>query len=163
MSCIECQSPTKNPKFCSRSCAAKYNNRKFPKRSPEPQNKCSVCDKYTRSHKRTFNGSTLCQQCYRKTKVDLYQSMTLQESIDKSMEYAAKHKFQHVRAAAHRFCKLHNITTKTCQKCGYDKHAELCHKKSIASFDPSTPLSEINSTENIVFLCPNCHWELDNS
>ncbi len=39
--CIECGRPTKNPRFCGRTCAARYNNRKNPKRRPE--GKCRVC------------------------------------------------------------------------------------------------------------------------
>lgn len=39
--CIVCGSPTANPKFCSRSCAAKHNNVSSPKRRPE--GKCSKC------------------------------------------------------------------------------------------------------------------------
>ena len=41
------------------------------------------------------------------------------------------------------------------------KHVELCHIKPIASFKDSALLSEVNSKNNIVQLCPNCHWELD--
>jgi hypothetical protein len=39
--CIVCSSPTTNPKFCSRSCAAKHNNTATPKRKPE--GKCLKC------------------------------------------------------------------------------------------------------------------------
>lgn len=39
--CLLCGSLTPNPKFCNRSCAAKHNNRLFPKR--KQQNKCKDC------------------------------------------------------------------------------------------------------------------------
>lgn len=39
--CLACGKETKNPKFCDRSCAAKYNNRTSPKRRPE--GKCARC------------------------------------------------------------------------------------------------------------------------
>lgn len=39
--CLTCGKPTSNPKYCSRSCAAKANNRKAPKRKPE--GKCEEC------------------------------------------------------------------------------------------------------------------------
>jgi len=32
MKCLECNIETENPKFCSKSCSAKFNNKKFPKR-----------------------------------------------------------------------------------------------------------------------------------
>jgi hypothetical protein len=48
-----------------------------------------------------------------------------------------------------------------CSKCGYDKHIEVCHIKSIKDFDLETPISVINSLDNLMLLCPNCHWEKD--
>ena len=52
------------------------------------------------------------------------------------------------------------IITK-CQKCGYDKHVEMCHIKPIKDFLETATISEINDPTNIVGLCPNCHWEFD--
>lgn len=39
--CVVCGTSTENPKFCSRSCAAKHNNSTAPKRKPE--GKCQKC------------------------------------------------------------------------------------------------------------------------
>ena len=50
---------------------------------------------------------------------------------------------------------------KSCSVCGYDKHYELHHVKSIGSFAPTTPISIINDPSNLVALCPNHHWEAD--
>ena len=41
ITCLSCGNETKNPKFCSKSCSASYNNKKFPKRKPE--HKCIDC------------------------------------------------------------------------------------------------------------------------
>lgn len=41
--CRNCGEETSNPKFCNRSCAAIYNNKKYPKRHPE--GKCKTCGK----------------------------------------------------------------------------------------------------------------------
>jgi hypothetical protein len=41
MKCNHCDKETINPKFCSRSCAAKANNKLYPKRKPE--NTCINC------------------------------------------------------------------------------------------------------------------------
>lgn len=54
-----------------------------------------------------------------------------------------------------------NLIGLPCQSCGYTKHTELAHKKSIASFDENALLSVVNDPENIAVLCPNCHWEFD--
>lgn len=52
---------------------------------------------------------------------------------------------------------------KKCVHCGYDKHIEICHIKGISEFDKNTVISEINDINNLIALCPNCHWELDNN
>jgi len=53
--CINCNSPTTNPRFCSRSCSASYNNKAHPKRKPE--GKCNKCDTPIKSQK------SLCDKC----------------------------------------------------------------------------------------------------
>jgi hypothetical protein len=51
----------------------------------------------------------------------------------------------------------------TCEKCGYDKHVEIAHKRGISTFGGDTLISVINSKENLMALCPNCHWEYDHN
>lgn len=53
------------------------------------------------------------------------------------------------------------LTTKSCQSCGYNKHVELAHLKAIADFDKHSLIKEVNAPDNILVLCPNCHWEFD--
>lgn len=48
-----------------------------------------------------------------------------------------------------------------CEKCGYDKHIEVCHKRPIKEFDDTHTIKEINDINNLIGLCPNCHWEMD--
>ena len=55
--CLECGKPTSNPKFCGRSCAAKYNNKKSPKRALEGS--CKLCGTPIPSSR------TYCKQCFR--------------------------------------------------------------------------------------------------
>lgn len=52
---------------------------------------------------------------------------------------------------------------KYCVVCGYDKHYEVAHIKSVSSFDNSILISTINNIENLIALCPNHHWEYDNN
>ena len=54
------------------------------------------------------------------------------------------------------------MTKLACACCGYDKHVELAHIKPVSSFDVNTLISVVNSEENVIQLCPNCHWEFDN-
>lgn len=49
-----------------------------------------------------------------------------------------------------------------CEVCGYDKHIEIAHKKAVSDFDDSATIAEINDINNLIALCPNCHWEFDN-
>lgn len=39
---------------------------------------------------------------------------------------------------------------------------EICHIKPISEFSDDTLIAIINHPDNIVILCPNCHWEFDN-
>lgn len=51
---------------------------------------------------------------------------------------------------------------KECNSCGYDKHYEVCHIKAVSDFPDEALVEEINSIDNLMALCPNCHWEFDN-
>lgn len=77
--------------------------------------------------------------------------------------------FSYERKDANRYSKIRGQARcvakkreQKCTKCGYDKHVETCHIKAINSFPMDTPISIINSEENLILLCPNCHWEKDN-
>lgn len=52
---------------------------------------------------------------------------------------------------------------KGCQICGYTNHVEVCHIRPVSSFNLDTPISVVNQRNNLVILCPNHHWELDNN
>ena len=85
--------------------------------------------------------------------------MTLKEAI-----YEKHHKssaFALVRTRARAVAKKLGFTK--CSKCGYDKHIEIAHIKSISSFSEEVMISVVNSKDNLIPLCPNCHWEYDNN
>lgn len=56
--CLYCLSNTKNPKFCSRSCSASYNNKGVKRHGNSPKN-CLVCGNKTSSARRKYC-STKC-------------------------------------------------------------------------------------------------------
>lgn len=66
----------------------------------------------------------------------------------------------HVRGFARSWLK--HLTELPCAKCGYDLHVELAHIKAVTEFDDDALLTDINNTDNVIQLCPNCHWEFDN-
>ncbi len=51
---------------------------------------------------------------------------------------------------------------KKCSVCGYKNHVEICHIKSVSSFNDDSLIEEINHIDNLIALCPNHHWEFDN-
>jgi len=162
--CQFCQSETTNPKFCSSSCAAKLNNVISPKRTVEPQNLCKNCN--ARLSRTTGRRDTnLCQSCFLNNKRENdcieYGKLTKRESVKMAELYRANHKYELIRRHGKRCAKYYGWESPSCEKCGYSYHTQLCHIKPISKFQDSSLLSEINSRENICFLCPNCHWELD--
>lgn len=66
--CIHCSSPTTNPKFCSRSCAASHNNI-GKRRHGQQKNECLVCKKQTSSARHKYCSSK-CWAIPRKKSVE---------------------------------------------------------------------------------------------
>lgn len=146
-SCLNCKNFTNNPKFCSKKCAAILNNKNKPKRKPEGS--CKNCNKSIKKSR------SYCKDCF--SSLFNAKDMTLHEAI-----YTKHHRssaYSLIRARARLTNKIKNA--KCCEKCGYDKHIEACHIKSISSFSNNTLISEINHDQNLMALCPNCHWEFD--
>lgn len=143
--CIQCGSGTNNPRFCSRSCAARHNNKKFPKR--RMTRKCGLCEKPVLSTRR------FCKAC-RSLKTDITLAHAIYSRHHKSSAFALVR--LRARAVAHQLG-----IDKACQLCGYSKHVEVAHRKAISTFPENALLSEINRPSNLMCLCPNCHWEVD--
>lgn len=135
--------------FCSRSCAAKYNNKLYPKR--ELENNCALCCKPIRS------ANKYCNICYRQKY--FLSDKTLEEA---SAGRKDNNRYTGVRKNAKVVYTQRYGKNLCCKICGYDKHVEICHIKSISSFTPQTLISVINDVENLICLCPNHHWEFDN-
>lgn len=153
---------TNNNNFCSRSCAASYNNVGIA-HNPPVVRLCKLCaDEYTCS--KQHRSRTLCKDCWDKleTKTDYYKQLTLGHYHEiASVKY--KHPSwinSHVRIFARSWNKL--LTKLPCQVCGYVPHIELCHIKPISDFSVDDTLGSINSPDNILVLCRNHHWEFDN-
>lgn len=52
---------------------------------------------------------------------------------------------------------------KCCVNCGYSKHYEVCHIKAVKDFPDTATMAEVHSLDNLIALCPNCHWEYDHN
>lgn len=152
MNCLKCQIETNNPKFCSSSCSASYNNRLNPKRLLV--NECVDCGKKVRANIKR------CKHCFAQTRTDNLQSLTLGEI----KELYKNKSTMNVAAKIRGYGK--NIYDKSgkpkyCAMCGYNRHYEVCHIKPIREFPDSATMFEIHSLDNLIALCPNCHWEFD--
>lgn len=124
--------------FCNHSCSATFNNQQR-----EVKEKVKI-------EKESVN---------KKEKFEFILSLTKKDLIEKHQIY---YKFRSViRKHAHFIFNKHH-KHQECKICGYDIHVEVCHIKSVSSFGDDTMISEINSIDNLVGLCPNHHWEFDN-
>ena len=144
--------------FCSQSCAATFTNKTHPKR--KLVRTCVKCDKVIANYRTTFCLEHLAE--YKMWSKESVKLKTVGEYRNKE-SVKNKHpswKHSHVRNLAKTWLK--ELRTLPCANCGYDKHVELCHIKGISQFDDNAVIGEINNEENIIQLCPNCHWELDN-
>ena len=134
--------------YCSRSCCATSNNRSMPKR--KKSTKCIACQEPIRW------GYRRCKKCHEQLR--RLDQKTLQEATlgrtDATRYTGVRSHARTVYAASGR--------PKQCAVCGYDKHVEICHIREISAFPPETPVTVVNDLANLVALCPNHHWELDN-
>jgi 5-methylcytosine-specific restriction endonuclease McrA len=71
-------------------------------------------------------------------------------------------KYNSIRAKA-RILYQQSQKPYVCYNCGYDKHVQICHLKPLHLFADDTLISIVNDLNNLIALCPNCHWELDNN
>jgi hypothetical protein len=142
-----------NQKYCSDKCRIKFcvsnwrlKNKKL----------CPLCGVTKINHE-----SKQCLECHRDSIKAGSQNKTIEEFIN-LLSVKGKHpswRFNHIRSMARYWHS--DLLEKPCNHCGYDKHVDLCHIKPIASFPLDAKISEVNAKENVIQLCPNCHWELD--
>jgi hypothetical protein len=158
--CKFCGKETRNPAFCCKSCAASYNNKEFPKRGKESKSVkagkitikksfCVICEVQIK-YRRTY-----CDEC-NPQRVDW--SQVTFANINSKRIYQKHSRIRNL--ARNAYLKLDK--PKECVICGYDKHFHVCHIKPISSFTEDVPVSTINNLNNLIALCPNHHWELDN-
>lgn len=146
INCGNCSEPTKNKKYCSRSCATAVTN-KTPKRQKIART-CRVCSIPVDGRR------TVCDD----HSSHIVKDMTLAEAIYEKHHRSSAYGLVRSRARA----SVSNEKT-LCERCGYDKHVEVAHKRAIADFADDCLLSVINQRSNLMLLCPNCHWEHDHN
>lgn len=165
----------KKKKFCNHSHAAKYNNRVYPKRrklSPRTGScvKCGCTIVCVRSARGAVMLRRYCDSCLRIVRIgNAYVHLhgmngevyIADRTKGELRERVGSPDFRnritlHAKKVFARSGKL-----RACAVCGYDVHIDVCHVRAVADFSDDTLLSDINSEENLIALCPNHHWELD--
>jgi hypothetical protein len=128
--------------FCSRSCSNAFHNQQTPKRSRKDR-LCQHCGKIS---KEGPEDRRLCQECWSAFRVQ----------IDARSKGTVSRRTIYAHAAS-----VMKKRAKCCQRCGYTLFVDTCHLRAIKDFPETALLSEINALGNLVYLCPNCHHELD--
>jgi len=162
-SCLYCGTSTPNNKFCSKSCQASYRNAGN-KTLTHVMSKRGTCEAFNCSNHTYRAEAKLCKE--HKTEYDrlTYKQMW---NMPLSTVYAAIHDKCPSKADKYRFIrrigkKYHKeMMAKPCNNCGYDKYTEIAHVIPVSKFLPTHLVSDVNHYENVVQLCPNCHYELD--
>ncbi len=157
-----CPNLTENPKFCSSSCSASFNNlsRNSPKRVAK-RVFCKCGEDITRLGKinkaKSHNKRRLCDKCLSETRVD-WENLSI-------LELQALRKYQRNSRIRDNARKVYSTSNKPkyCKVCGYSKHYEVHHIKPIHSFEENSTLQIVNHIDNLVALCPTHHWEVDNN
>lgn len=159
-----CQINKTSHNFCTRRCAAIFNNRAMPKRKARII-ECVVC-RGGFSRRGNHQSRLYCPACvvkYGFCVSDRAKVLTLAELRERLIHLSGKHP-SWVNAVVRQYNRLWNsdLLALPCAACKYSLHVELAHKRAIASFPLTATLGEINSRENNIQLCRNCHWEMDN-
>jgi hypothetical protein len=139
--CLNCKTSTSNPKFCSRSCAASFNNKRPGVNRRKPEGSCRDCSQPIHSSR------LYCKSCRTKKLVTRTENSNLGRN-----PYVRNHARKlYIAAGRPLFCAL----------CRYSTHVDICHIKDVRSYPVGTLYAVVNSQENILALCKNHHWEFD--
>jgi hypothetical protein len=156
--CKMCNKETKNILFCSRKCSNSFQALHKPPRKGTGKG-TPICKECKKNQVPSY-GHKLCTNC---TSVRFIFSSD--PTVRELREYYKDSKHSTGMQSYIRSNARSTYSQKVlpyCVNCDYTYHAEVCHIKPIHDFTDDSRLSEINSEANLVYLCPNCHWEFDN-
>jgi hypothetical protein len=137
-----CGKETSNPKYCSRSCAVRENNKTFPKRKPQVDLnwtccKCGVQKRATHKQAVRKYCSVQCQQDYQRD-----------QQVLKWLTHGDR--------ISPRTIKWFLIKTngRSCSRCSL---SEWNGSPIVLEMEHIDGNSDNNSPTNLCLLCPNCH------
>lgn len=143
MNCLTCKSDTNNPKFCSRSCAATYNNTLGIYNRRKLEGKCKQCNisipssrKYCKDHK--FDHYKLNNE-----KISKWLNNEWRGGTDYGLSKIIRN-------------YLLQQANYICQKCGFNTpHPDDGHTILEINHIDGNGLN--HSYDNLEVICPNCH------
>jgi len=106
--------------------------------------------------KKISKSSKRCRGCKVKETIKKQENSTIESILVKDSHA----KFNRVRLLARAFMKYYGIK-KECKICKFDICVEIAHIKPISEFTLDSLIGEVNSLNNIIYLCPNHHKMLD--
>lgn len=159
ISCLQCNAnfkpDTPKRKFCSQSCFAIWMNAhptgKMLAKRRKKTKKCLNCDNLI------YSNQKYCSSDCRVRAIKVDEGTTLVEMTDKR-SYQKHSRIRNLARAKYRSSNK----SKACAVCNYSIHYEVCHIKAIKDYEPTATIGQINDLDNLIALCPNHHWELDN-
>lgn len=158
-------------KYCSEECLSNARVLNGVK-SRKPTRNCCICNEvFVYENILKFNGKYFCDFCldeYNKNKKRKREIDNLESSViffTKKELFEKRKNWQSARSEITKLARkkmAKEKIRKDCHICSYSKHVEVCHIKPVSDFSDDSFIYEINSLDNLVYLCPNHHWELDN-
>jgi len=130
--------------FCGRDCFLKYRKETIPETKKEKRKREKSIEII---NNKNFYYGVMCS-LFSKTKREVFEENTFWSARGRLGSNA-------------REILLVNFGLEFCKNCKYDKHVEVCHIIPISEFNDDAYIWEINSPNNLIALCPNCHWEFD--
>lgn len=150
MNCVQCGKNTQNPKFCSRSCSASYNNTKSPKRqiSSDRIGNCVTCGQRI-VHPPSGPITKYCgHRCFRQNVMAKKDEIIKQNGgfNDKCRNATIKQ-------------YLYRHRGNQCEICGQSGN-NWCGKPLVMILDHIDGKSNNNKLQNLRLVCSNCDSQL---
>ena len=174
---------TKIKKFCSQSCAAKFNNHQEGRAHLKPNIYNFSDDEILEFYNTSEDFLEFSQKLGYKSEAKrsrksiaqkllelgldvekIYQRFSISDCTKKEL-FSRYQQWQTARSAIQKDARCtygNSEKPKQCIVCGYNKHYEVAHIKAVSYFTDDALISEINDIDNLIALCPNHHWEYDN-
>lgn len=140
--CVFTPKPGSTGKYCTQSCAAQVNNRKFPKRKKQNKpNNCPECNKEISFY------SEYCIDCYQTARKDNLIKAWLNGTWRGGTDYSLSDIVRQY------LLKINNYECSLCSFSGF--HA--LDGKTILTIDHINGDGTDHRPDNVRVLCPNCH------